>query len=74
MPLFWIYCVFLFMIQTGIVLIYYCCMDGVGWKRHEVGLKRDCRLSVVGFKVEVSRGITQCPQRDSNLGPAHQRL
>ncbi len=27
----------------------------------------------VVFKVKVSRGITHCPQRDSNLCPAHQR-
>ncbi len=49
MPLFLIYCVFLYMIQAGIDKIHYCCMDVVGWKRQEVGLKRACRLSVVGL-------------------------
>jgi hypothetical protein len=76
MPLFFIYCVFV-VHDTGIDVIHYCCMDAVGWKRQEVELKWACRVSVwvyVGFEVKVSRGITQCPHRDSNLCPAHQRL
>jgi hypothetical protein len=43
----------------------------------EAGLKRAAGSVLwvyVGFKVEVSGGISQCPQRDSNLCPAHQRL
>ncbi len=47
MPLFLIYCVFLYMIKEGIDII--CCMDVVGWKRQEEGLKRAFRLSVVGL-------------------------
>jgi hypothetical protein len=49
MTLFLIYCIFLFMIQAGIDIIYFCCMDVEGWKRQEEGLKRACRLSVVGL-------------------------
>jgi hypothetical protein len=48
MPLFLIYCVF-FVDDTGIDVIHYCFMDVVGWKRHEVGLKRACRVNVVGI-------------------------
>jgi hypothetical protein len=43
MPLFLTYCIFLYMIQAGIDVIHYCCMDVVGWKRPGVGLKRACR-------------------------------
>jgi hypothetical protein len=51
MPLFLIYCVFLCVVHdTGIDVIHYCCMDGVDWKRQEVGLKRACRVSVVGIR------------------------
>jgi hypothetical protein len=49
MTLFLIYCIFLYIIQEGIDIIHFCCMDVVGWKRQEVGLKRACRLSVVGL-------------------------
>ncbi len=49
MPHFLIYCVFLYMIKAEIDVIHYCCMDVVGWKRQEVGLKRACRLSVVNL-------------------------
>jgi hypothetical protein len=42
MPLFLVNCVFLYMIQAGVDVIHYCCMDVVGWKQA-------CRLSVVGL-------------------------
>ncbi len=62
------------MVQEGIDVKHYYCLDVAGWKRQEICLKRACRLSVRGFfgffKVKVSRGITQCPQRDSNLCPS----
>jgi hypothetical protein len=48
MPLFLIYC-FLYMRNEGMDVIHYCCMDVVGSKRQEVGLKQACRLSVVGL-------------------------
>jgi hypothetical protein len=35
--LFLIYCVFLYIIQAGIDIIHYCCMDVVGWKRWKKG-------------------------------------
>ncbi len=52
-----------YMIQARIYVIHYCCMDVVGWKRQEVGLKRACGVLWIylGFKVKVSRGINQCP-------------
>jgi hypothetical protein len=37
-----------FVHDTGTDVIHYCCMDVVGWKRLEVGLKRACRVTVVG--------------------------
>jgi hypothetical protein len=36
--------------DTGIDVIHYCCMDAVGWKQQEEGLKRACSLSVVGIR------------------------
>ncbi len=39
-----------FVHDTGIDIIHYCCMDAVGWKRQEVGLKRACRVSFVGIR------------------------
>jgi hypothetical protein len=40
MTLFYIHCIFLYMIQAGIDIIHFCCMDVVGWS--EVGLKVKC--------------------------------
>ncbi len=37
-----------FVHDTGSDIIYNCCMDVVGWKRQDVGLKRACRVTVVG--------------------------
>jgi hypothetical protein len=45
MPLFFDLLCF-FVHETGIDVIHYCCLDIVGLKR--VGLKRACRVSVVG--------------------------
>jgi hypothetical protein len=62
MPLFLIYCVFLCVVHdTGIDVIHYCCMDGVGWKRQEVGLKRACRVSVVGIRGLRSKSVEELP-------------
>jgi hypothetical protein len=36
------------MVQTGIDVIQ-CCMDVVGWKQQDAGLKQACRVSFVGL-------------------------
>jgi hypothetical protein len=38
-----------YMVQEGIDVKHYCCLDVAGWKRQEVGLKRACRLSIGGL-------------------------
>jgi hypothetical protein len=71
MRLFLIYCAFLYMIQAGIDIIHYCCMDVVGWKRRKKGWSWfACWACVnVGNEVKVSRGIFQCPVSPMGLEP-----
>ncbi len=47
---FWFIVFVLYMIQEYCRrnTVHYCCMDVVGWKRHEVGFKLACRVNVVG--------------------------
>jgi hypothetical protein len=48
--------------DTGIDVIHYCCMDAVGWKRQEVGLKRACSVSVVGIHgILRSKSVEELP-------------
>ncbi len=48
--------------DTGIDVIHYCGMDAVGWMRQEVGLKRACRVSVVGIRgILRSKSVEKLP-------------
>jgi len=61
--------------RNTLFLLGCCRLEGTG-SRVEAGLQVECCGLVWFFKgqSQYSRGITQCPQRDSNLCPAHQRL
>jgi hypothetical protein len=63
MPLFLIYCVFVYNVHdTGIDIIHYCCMDAVGWKRQDVRLKRACSVSVVDIRgILRSKSVEELP-------------
>jgi hypothetical protein len=47
---FWFIVFFCCTLYRNSRVIHYCCMDAVAWKRQEVGLKRACRVSVVGIR------------------------
>ncbi len=61
MPLILIYCSYSYMVQAGIDVVHYCCMDSVGWKRQEEGLKLVCMLSVGFMLVLRSKSVQELP-------------
>ena len=62
MPLFLILLCFVYNVHdTGIDVIHYC-MDVVGWKRQEEGLKRACSVSVVDIRgILRSKSVEELP-------------
>jgi hypothetical protein len=69
MPLF----LFIFIFYNTLLLHGCCRLEATG-RRVEAGLQCERCGYTWNVKVKVSRGITQCPHRDSNLCPAHQGI
>jgi hypothetical protein len=75
MPLFLILLCFVYNVHdTGIDVIHYCCMDAVGWKRQDEGLKQACGVSVVGIRgILRSKSVEELPSVPTGIRTPHIR-